>query len=60
MYELVSFLWKLINYIFRGGGFISLENLIFFAKTYPVGIFFDMAFCWLFIFEFFPSLTCFL
>lgn len=29
---------------FRGGGFISLENLIFFAKTYPVCISFFSCF----------------
>lgn len=25
---------------FRGCGFVSLENLLFFARTYPVGFFF--------------------
>ena len=29
---------------FRGGGFISLENLIFFAKNYPVTTLFDIDF----------------
>jgi len=31
---------ELLIMVCRGGGFISLENLIFFAKTYPVSFFY--------------------
>lgn len=32
----VSACAKILSIMSRGGGFISLENLIYFAKTYPV------------------------
>lgn len=28
-------------YVFRGGGFISLENLLFFARNFPVSLYFN-------------------
>jgi len=41
--DLISEQWKKMGWQgkdpstdFRGGGFISLENLLFFAKTFPV------------------------
>ncbi|CBI29161.3 unnamed protein product, partial [Vitis vinifera] len=49
--SLKSELWKEMGWQgtdpsidFRGGGFISLENLIFFAKKYPVCFMFFLSF----------------
>lgn len=30
-----------VTHVFRGGGFISLENLLFFARNFPVSLYFN-------------------